>query len=308
MNTAVFAFLYALGLFFGGLQLLNVSLTDNEIIPRFSKNPITYFFMGLAGSALTQSSSAVTSITVQAADKMLIDKNMSYFVVMGTNIGTTIVCYLIMIDSGIYSLIVAISFLFSTIVITFVKDNRYKKIFAPISAILLIVISLQIISDAFAPMINEIDTNFFVNINPLLMFALTTLATAIYQSSALTATFIIALAKCGILSFDHSLIMIVAANVGTCSTALLSSLGKNGAAKNVALFNIIFNLSGAILHINLLTSGAYEPLRKISVSLETKIAMFHTFFNTTTALIYIIYFVIIRSKERMNKKRKAILR
>ena len=140
---------------------------------------------------------------------------------------------------------------------------------------------------------------FSVISNPILLLLIGLLLTAIIQSSTAVTTILISMVAAGLSignGGDCVLYIILGTNIGTCATALFSSIGTNINAKRTSLIHLIFNVSGTIIFTlflliwNALTKSSFNELtfgKWFSDAPALQISMFHTFFNVVTALIFI---------------------
>lgn len=289
MLKLITGLLSGIGTFIFALYLVNVSLSErsSSLSPRLEKSvnkPVFGFFLGAALAILTQSSSAVNSVAVQLSDKDLLKEKTAYFVVMGTNIGTTVVAYIAVLSNlGITKILSALIF-FGSIILMIAKNNKISFWFFYVCVLSLLFIGIGIISDLIPVLISEIDLSVFNKSNPLILLLISLLLTAVCQSSSLVSIITVTLTGAGVINIESAIFMIIGANVGTCSTALLVSIGKSKKGLNVALFNALFNFIGLIMHIFLYYTHLLDWFIGISVANDTKIALYHTFFNVSTML------------------------
>lgn len=282
-------FLSGVGVFVFAIFLLNASLSNKELklpvrIEKRLSNPLVGFFTGTAFSMLTQSSSAVNSIIVQLSDKKLIKEKSAYYVVMGTNIGTTITAYIVILSKLNFSEIFVALIFIGSISLMILKNEKLRYVSFWICVFSLIFVGLSIISDTIPKMIELISYNLFAKNNPLYMLLISTLITAICQSSSLISVIVVTLSGLGIIPIDNAMFMIIGANVGTCSTALLVSIGKSRSGINVALFNLLFNVLGLLVHLFAYYTHLLDWFINLNVSEDTKIALYHTLFNVSSVL------------------------
>ncbi|MFW5780920.1 MAG: hypothetical protein ACOCWI_05660, partial [Bacillota bacterium] len=137
------------------------------------------------------------------------------------------------------------------------------------------------------------------------MFSL--LITAIFQSSSLTSVLLVTMAGFNIIDTHTALIMVMAINVGTCFSVLLAGLGCSQKGWNVAIFHLLFNIIGLGLNLFFLYSGLLNFFINLNFTTDTKIALYHTFFNlsTTLFLFYFIPQICSIINKSLRKKRRA---
>ena len=308
MFVRVCEFFCGIGIFFFALILLNNAIGKS---PDRLKNALSkrlgngYFecFLGFLSSALTQSSTAVNSILVSLTDTGVVKRKSSYFLIMGTNIGTTLTAFFAVIAKiNISQLIICIPF-FSSLLIMLINKEKIKPVLHYISIVSLIFAGLYIVNTTVAYFLERFDIARLKSSSNMFLFLLATISTALCQSSALISVLTVTLSGYGMLTFEGAMFMIMGANLGTCGTALLSSLGKNKDAKMVAWFNIILNVVGILLHMFLYYTHLFSWLEKLNVALDTKIALFHAFFNVATTLFV---FPFVQSIDHIKIGKKVI--
>lgn len=276
-----------IGIFIFALYVLNTSLADvisvatSKVVMKINK-PITSFLTGLASSLFTQSSSAINSIAVQLADKGILKNNNRFYIVMGTNLGTTITAYLAVIGNINFVNFFLILLPLVAIILMINGTNNIGKKLLPICAFFLIFAGINIISISVSDLVLSIDLNLFKNANNLKLLFFGTLITAIFQSSSVMSLIIVMLGQAGIIGIDNAMFLIMGANLGTCSSAFLASIGKSSTGSAVAKFNFLFNLIGLIINIFLYYTGLLNYFINLTVPVDTKIALYHTFFNLIT--------------------------
>ncbi|NLL56590.1 MAG: Na/Pi cotransporter family protein [Clostridiales bacterium] len=308
MFVRVCEFFCGIGIFFFALILLNNAIGKS---PDRLKNALSkrlgngYFecFLGFLSSALTQSSTAVNSILVSLTDTGVVKRKSSYFLIMGTNIGTTLTAFFAVIAKiNISQLIICIPF-FSSLLIMLINKEKIKPVLHYISIVSLIFAGLYIVNTTVPYFLERFDIARLKSSSNMFLFLLATISTALCQSSALISVLTVTLSGYGMLTFEGAMFMIMGANLGTCGTALLSSLGKNKDAKMVAWFNIILNVVGILLHMFLYYTHLFSWLEKLNVALDTKIALFHAFFNVATTLFV---FPFVQSIDHIKIGKKVI--
>ncbi len=308
MFVRVCEFFCGIGIFFFALILLNNAIGKS---PDRLKNALSkrlgngYFecFLGFLSSALTQSSTAVNSILVSLTDTGVVKRKSSYFLIMGTNIGTTLTAFFAVIAKiNISQLIICIPF-FSSLLIMLINKEKIKPVLHYISIVSLIFAGLYIVNTTVPYFLERFDIARLKSSSNMFLFLLATISTALCQSSALISVLTVTLSGYGMLTFEGAMFMIMGANLGTCGTALLSSLGKNKDAKMVAWFNIILNVVGILLHMFLYYTHLLSWLEKLNVALDTKIALFHAFFNVATTLFV---FPFVQSIDHIKIGKKVI--
>ncbi|HRX81799.1 MAG TPA: Na/Pi symporter, partial [Pirellulaceae bacterium] len=247
VGTILMGLLGGLALFLFGMDQMSdaLKLIAGEGIKRDLAKLTTNRFTGaLAGAFVTtiiQSSSVTTVLVVGFISAGLMSLTQSIGVIMGANIGTTVTAQLIAFKITHYSLVlVAIGFfmLFCS------KNEKVRHYGHMIMGLGLIFFGMHLMSEGTSPlrtyppfmdMMQQID-------NPLTAILLAAVFTALVQSSSATTGLVITLASQGFISLDAGIALVFGANIGTCITAGLASLGKSREAVRAALVHVVFNV------------------------------------------------------------------
>lgn len=292
------------GVFVFSVYLINKAMSEellgkSDKIVKLTDTPLKALLVGLVSSALTQSSSAINGIAVQLADKNLLTKNNRYYLVMGTNVGTTVTAYLAVlgyIDAATFFLLLMP---IAAIILAISKNDRVVRRAFFVCSFLMIFIGINIISGVVPNIISKIDVTPFTDGNKLKLLCLSTLVTAVCQSSSVISLIIVMLGHAGAVSIDNALFLIMGANIGTCATAFLAAIGKSKKGKDVAIFNLLFNVGGVAVFSFAYATRLLNSFIDLSVSTDTKIALFHTLFNVVS-IIFTIPFTV-ENKVKKNK-------
>ncbi len=290
------------GVFVFSVYLINKAMSEellgkSDKIVKLTDTPLKALLVGLVSSALTQSSSAINGIAVQLADKNLLTKNNRYYLVMGTNVGTTVTAYLAVlgyIDAATFFLLLMP---IAAIILAISKNDRVVRRAFFVCSFLMIFIGINIISGVVPNIISKIDVTPFTDGNKLKLLCLSTLVTAVCQSSSVISLIIVMLGHAGAVSINNALFLIMGANIGTCATALLAAIGKSKKGKDVAIFNLLFNVGGAAVFSFAYATGLLDGFVSLSVSTDTKIAIFHTLFNVVSIIFTIPFTVEYKGKK-----------
>lgn len=289
MFTRICEFLCGIGIFFFALILLNDSIGKSYqklklAIDKSLGNAYYECFLGFVSSAVTQSSTAINSILINLADKKVISRKSCYFVVMGTNIGTTLTAFFAILSKiNVSEFFICIPF-FSALCIMLINKKKLNSVMHYISVVALIFTGLYIVNNAVPYFLEYFDVSILKTLSSFSLFLIATIATALCQSSALISVLTVSLSGFNMLTFEGAMFMIMGANLGTCATALLASIGKSKTAYSVAIFNIVLNVVGIALNCFMYYTNLLGWLFKLNVALDTKIALFHAFFNVATTL------------------------
>lgn len=278
-------FLYGMKMMSDGLELCAGDRLQS-ILERLTSNRLMGVIVGALITALIQSSSATTVMTVGFVNAGLMTLPQAVGVIMGANIGTTITGQLIALDIGAAAPAIA---LIGVVMVVFLKKERTNAVGMIVGGLGILFIGMGMMSDAMAPLR---DNAAFLSLitafnNPLIAVLTGALFTAVIQSSSASIGILQTLANNGLITLQHSVFILFGMNIGTCITAVLSSLSSNRNAKRVALVHLLFNVSGALLFSGavLLLPLADWIAQFTPANPAAQIANFHTLFNVVTTLV-----------------------
>ena len=290
--TDIFGLLGGLALFLYGMKMMSDSLelaAGNKmktILEKLTTNRFLGVIVGALITAVIQSSSATTVMTVGFVNAGLMKLKNAVWIIMGANIGTTITGQLIVID--ISALAPLIAFI-GVALIAFFKNKKLDMIGGIIAGLGILFMGMDMMSGAMMPLR---DSKEFVNIvstfkNPLIGILVGAIFTAIIQSSSASVGILIALAKSGVITLSSSIYVLFGQNIGTCITAVLASIGTSKNAKRTTIIHLSFNIIGTIIFV---TISLLFPFADIVASLTpgnvpAQIANVHTIFNIGTTIL-----------------------
>jgi phosphate:Na+ symporter len=296
-----------LALFIFGISRLSNSLqkvTSNKlktVVNTLTKRSWATVLVGLFTTMLIQSSSATSVMTVGFVNAGLITLRQAIGIIMGANIGTTITAQIVSFEIDVLAFpLIIIGFLMHFLS----KRRRYKNIGMTIIGLGLVFLGMTVMKGALEPLKeNEVFKNFLLvfSSNPFYGILAGLGLTALLQSSSATIGLLIALSTQGLLPIEAAIPVLIGDNIGTCSTALISSIGTTITAKRTAFSHLIFNIFGTIIFAVLLYGFRLQPLivNLTGKSIPHQIANIHTVFNVTTT---IILFPMIRLFEKIVTK------
>ncbi|ASU41055.1 hypothetical protein hmeg3_23955 [Herbaspirillum sp. meg3] len=279
--SAVVLFLYGLQGFSKELQMAGGD-SLRKWLPRLTANRFTSFGIGVFATALLQSSSAVTSLTATLVDASVLSLRASLGILLGSNVGTTATAWLVSFKlTGIGPILIVAGTLISIV------PWRIRLAGKAIFYFGLIFFALDLISTELKPLRDQawFSAMLLKAETPLMGMLIGAFFTALVQSSSVTTGLAIVLVQQGFLSPIAAIAIVVGANVGSTSTALIASMAMNSAAKKTALANLMFNLVGAVLFYL-----AIQPVASLIGSLTEAslvVAIVHLLFNLTIAVIFL---------------------
>lgn len=321
----VFFMLGGISLLMFGMRFMGSSLEQvagnnmKKMLGKMTNSRLAGVGVGAAVTAIINSSAATTVMLVGFVNVGLMTLAQAASVIMGANIGTTITAQILSLSGSEGVDVAAIASVIAAVgaaMALFVKKDKIKKIGSILLGLGMIFLGLKIMSvsvnaviydgDAIKP---EFKSIFQGQHFPLLLVLIGIIFTAVIQSSAAVTGILIALG--GALNFETAVFIILGSNIGTCITAIISSIGTSTNAKRTAVIHLLFNLFGCLICIAPLWifSGAFADfMRTISGnSTERQIANFHTLFNVGTTIILIPFtnFLVYMAKRIIPDKKNG---
>ncbi len=260
-----------------------------SILAALTKNRIIGLFVGAFVTMVIQSSSATTVMLVSFVQADLMSFAQSLGVILGADIGTTITAQLIAFKLTDYALLmIAIGFSLRM----FAKNDNLKNIGEVLLGFGILFYGMKLMSDAMKPLRTWPE---FINVmkgleNPLLGLLIGTVFTALIQSSSAFTGIVIVLAQQGLITLDAGIPLVFGANIGTCITAGLATIGTSREAKRVALAHVVFKVAGVLLFVFWIPTFAsiiHTIAAKFGSDTARQIANAHTIFNVSIALFFL---------------------
>jgi len=293
-------FLYGMNVMSSGLERLAGSKLEG-LLKKMTSNPVKSLLLGIGITAVIQSSSAVTVMLVGLVNSGIMGIGQTIGVIMGSNIGTTVTAWILSL-TGIegdnvfvkllkpenFSLIFA---LVGIILTMMAKNNKKKDIVAILLGFAVLMFGMNMMGDAVDPLkdspaFKEMMTAFS---NPIVGVLVGLVITAIIQSSSASVGILQAIARTGGITYSMAIPIIMGQNIGTCVTALISSIGVNRNAKKVAVVHISFNIIGTTVFLSLyciLNSIFNFAFSDMPIGVAG-IAVIHTIFNVAATLMLV---------------------
>ena len=316
---SVFTLCGGLAFFLYGMTTMSKSLEKmaggklERVLKRMTSNPFKSLLLGAGITIAIQSSSAMTVMLVGLVNSGVMELGQTIGVIMGSNIGTTLTAWILAL-TGIES---------ESIFLNLLKPKNFSPLFALIGVILImaskrqkrrdvgrilvgfaiLMYGMELMSQAVSPLadmpqFSQMMTAFN---NPLLGVLVGAVFTGIIQSSAASVGILQALALTGSITYGMAIPIIMGQNIGTCVTAVISSIGVNRNAKRVAAVHISFNIIGTVICLVLFFGG--DMLFHFTFLDSTigagGIALSHTIFNVFTTIILLPFS---RQLEKLAKK------
>jgi phosphate:Na+ symporter len=281
-GLAIFLF----GIKFGGRGLQKVAgHTLRDTVCKLTANRFLGLITGVVVTVILQSSSATTAMMVSFANAGIIMLSQALGVILGADIGTTLTVQLIAFKIFDYALlIVAIGF-----VLFLAKSRRYSRFGQIIMGFGMLFFGMSVMATAVAPAKDHpVFVGLMLDVERSVGLAIMTSAifTAIVQSSAATIGLVLTFAFQGVISIEAAIPLVLGANVGTCATALLASLGSTAEGRRIAWAHTFFKIVAVLLLLPFL--GKFTAfVTSTAPSLTRQIANAHSLFNIGAALLFI---------------------
>jgi len=284
-----------LAFFLYGMEKMSEGMkkaTGNQlrtVLAALTRNRIVALFAGAFVTMVIQSSSATTVMLVSFVQAGLMNSAQSLGVILGGGIGTTITAQLIAFKVTDYALLmIALGFGLRM----FSKTDSVRNIGEVILGFGILFYGMKLMSDAMKPLRTYPEVIELMKglETPLFGLIVGTVFTALVQSSSASTGVVIVLAQQGVITLEAGIPIIFGANIGTCVTAGLASIGTSREAKRVAMAHVIFKVAGVILFIFWIPEFA-EMIRSVTTHLGSgiarQIANAHTIFNVSLALLFL---------------------
>lgn len=271
-----------------GMQFMKTGLENvaqrrmRSALQTLTRTPLTGALAGTAITALVQSSTAVTVITIGLVNAGIISFYQAVGVILGTNIGTTVTAQLI---SFRFEELALPAIGLGAIIMTWSKQKGWRYLGQSIVGFGVVFFGIAIMSQALTPLK---DSPFFINIlatmsaSSLLGVLAGTLFTALIHSSSTTTGVVIALAHQGMIDLPAAIAIIYGSNIGTCITGVLACIGSSVHAKRVAASHVMLNVVGVAIFLPFLLPFS-DLIARTDPVLARQVANAHTVFNIVSS-------------------------
>lgn len=294
-----------LALFLYGMQVMGDGLAKvsggklERILENLTSNPVKAVLLGTGVTAVIQSSSATTVMVVGFVNSGIMKLNQAVGIIMGANIGTTVTSWILSLsglqgDNVFVKLCKPSSFspllaVIGVIFLLFIKDEKKKDIGAIMVGFAVLMFGMETMSDAVKPLANVPEFTGILTAfsNPVLGMIAGAVLTAIIQSSSASVGILQALCVTGAVSYGVAIPIIMGQNIGTCVTALLSSIGATKNAKRAAMVHLYFNIIGTVVFMVLFyTVNAVVGFSFLGTATNAAgIAVIHSLFNVFATML-----------------------
>ena len=294
-----------LAMFLFGMDIMGKGLERQagnklqSLLEKLTSNPLKGFVLGLGVTAIIQSSSATTVMVVGFVNAGIMQLKQAVGIIMGANVGTTVTSWILSLsgisgDSFFIKMLKPSSFTPILAVIGIIlfmtsKTDKKKNIGTILLGFAVLMFGMDQMSGAVKPLtdVPQFTNLFTLFTNPVLGIIVGAVLTAVIQSSSASVGILQALSVTGAVTYANAVPIIMGQNIGTCITALLSSVGANKSAKRAAAVHLYFNIIGVIVFCILFYSAKAvlnfsfinDPVSQVGI------AVVHTAFNVTATVI-----------------------
>ena len=315
--------LAGVGVFIVGMNFMSEALEKSagegmkRMLGKISNNRFSGVGIGAGVTAIIQSSSATSVMVIGLVNAGVMSLMQATPIIMGANIGTTITGVLVALKNDYFNMLMYIS-AFAGVMMGFFKKEKIKIAGLLCSGLGLIFVGLNVMSSEQAfgnPLVESMFQGIFSVINfPLLLIFVGVIFTALIQSSSAATGVVITMVGTGVLPLDLALFIVLGANIGTCVTALLASVGANANAKRVALIHFTFNIIGTVI-FTVIVWLFKEPMINFllsifpgsdAMSLQMRVSLFHVIFNVTTTIVLLPFVLqLVKYSCKVIKEKKS---
>ena len=266
MFGAIATFLFGMSTMTDGLEKLSSGRLEH-ILERLTSNVFKGVLLGAVVTGLIQSSAATTVMCVGFVNAGIMKLEQTVGIIMGANIGTTVTAQLLRLGDidadNIVMMFLQPSFLGPILAVVgiifymFIKGGHKRIVGQIVLGLGLLFIGMNTMSSAVEPLkdLPEFQSVFTAFSNPLLGVAVGAAVTALLQSSSASMGILQAISTTGVVSFNIAMPLIMGQNIGTCITALISSVGASKNAKRTAMIHLFFNIIGSVFFLLVLDAG-----------------------------------------------------
>ena len=315
--SIIIPFVGGLGMFIYGMQIMAQGLENaagdrmKSLLGVLTKNKFFGVLLGAFITAVIQSSSATTVMVVGFVNAGIMNLQQAMGVIMGANVGTTITGWLVSsVEWAEFlspSTLAPLAIMLGVIIMLTGKRRSSKDVSSIVIGFGLLFVGISTMSASVAPLKDsEAFCSIFVKLghNPILGIIAGAVVTAVIQSSSASVGILQSLAAAGLVPFGAAIYIIMGQNIGTCVTAILSSMGAKKNAKTAALMHLLFNIIGTVLFsiVAIIYLKTVNPAWATGTITQTQISMVHSIFNiATTVMLFPLSDYIIKLAKKIGK-------
>ena len=290
-------FLYGMSIMSSGLEQMAGGGLERTM-KKVTSNDFLGFFLGAGITVAIQSSSAMTVMLVGLVNSGIVDFGNTFGMIMGSNVGTTLTAWILSLagisdDSFFMTLLQPTTFApilaFFGIAIRMISKNEKKHNLGIIFiGFAVLMFGMDLMSDSMKSVrtIPGFDTFLASLASPIIALLVSTVFTGVIQSSAATIGIVQALALSGGITWQMAIPLVLGANIGTCVTALISSVGTNKNAKRVVMMHFFVNVFGSTLCMLIMYGMKIFGVNILNTEISVVgVAIVHTLFNLVTSIV-----------------------
>lgn len=314
----IIPFIGGLGMFIYGMQIMAQGLENaagskmKDMLEALTRNKFLGVLLGALITAVIQSSSATSVMVVGFVNAGIMNLSQAMGVIMGANIGTTVTGWLVSSVEWAKFLspgnLAPIAIMLGVIVMLTGTRRSSRDISSIIIGFGLLFVGITTMSSSVAPLQkSEVFRSMFVTLghNPFLGIVAGAAVTAVIQSSSASVGILQSLSAAGLVPFNAAVYIIMGQNIGTCVTAIMSSIGAKKTAKTAAVMHLLFNIIGTVIFsiVAIVLFKLVFPSAGTGMITQTEISTVHTIFNIgTTVLLFPVSDLIIRLAQKLQKE------
>lgn len=304
-----------LSFFLFGMQLMGGALEKKAegelslILSKMTASPVRGFLLGIGVTAIIQSSSATTVMVVGLVNSSVLSLHQAIYIIMGANIGTTVTSWILSLTGltgdawyiQIFkpSTFVPVMAVVGIILYLFIKNEKHKDTGLIFLGFATLMTGMDTMSSSVSGLkdVPEFGSILTLFSNPVAGVLSGTVLTAIIQSSSASVGILQALSATGAVTFGAAIPIVMGQNIGTCVTAMISSVGTSKIAKRAALIHLYFNIGGTVIlliifyFVKKLFALDFIDSMKID---ESGIAFVHTAFNILCTVIWLPFISLLK--------------
>ncbi len=303
--SSVLMMLAGLAFFLFGMNTMSGSLEKmaggklETTLKKVTSKPLMGFLLGAGITIAMQSSSAMTVMLVGLVNSGIMDFTQTIAAILGSNVGTTFTAWILSlmgVKGDGFSLIMLLSpdylspiaAFIGIVVFMLAKKSKHKQLGTILLGFAILMYGMEFMSSSVDAIKNMSGFERFIDIlsNPFIALLVSTLFTGVVQSSAATVGIVQTLTLTGLINYEMAIPMVLGANIGTCVTALISSIGTNKNAKRVVVVHLYVNTVGSVITMILMT--VLSPFIKgalLTVVTPFAVSIIHTVFNVSISII-----------------------
>ena len=289
-------FLFGMNVMSGGLETMAGSGLE-KTMNKVTSNVFSSFFLGAGITVAIQSSSAFTVMLIGLVNSGILEFSNTFGMIMGSNVGTTLTAWLLSLagleGNFFITLLNPSSFApilagIGIVLQMFSKNDKKKQLGNIFIGFAILICGMDFMSDSMVSVrkLDGFDTFLASLKSPIIALLVSTVFTGVIQSSAATIGIVQALAFSGGITWEMAIPLVLGANIGTCVTALISSIGTNKNAKRVVIMHFSVNVFGSVLCMIIMYVMKIFGISILAAEISmVGVAIVHTMFNVVTTIV-----------------------